>query len=262
MARESVSKTLVVAGLLSVVCSAVVSSTAVLWRPAYAINKDLDRKKNILQAAGMFERGQSVDELFGQFEIKVVDLATGEFRDDIDAATFDQRKAAKSAGQGGRIPKADDLARIKRRSHYALVYIARDEGGALQQVVLPVHGRGLWSTLYGYIALGADLSAINGFAFYEHGETPGLGGEVDNPDWRAKWVGKSAFGAGGELKIEVLKGNVDPRDPDLQHRVDGLAGATITSRGVSNLLRYWLGADGFKPLLDRLRNTKGENDNG
>ncbi len=262
MARESVSKTLVVAGLLSVVCSAVVSSTAVLLRPAYGINKDLDRKKNILQAAGLFEEGRSVEELFGQFEIKVVDLATGEFRDDIDAATFDQRKAARSAAQGVEIPLSDDIAGIKRRSLLAPVYIAMDEGGALQQVVLPVHGRGLWSTLYGYLALGADLTTINGFAFYEHGETPGLGGEVDNPRWKAKWIGKLAFDAGGEVKIDVLKGNVDPRDPDLQHKVDGLSGATITTRGVSGLLRYWLGPAGFKPLLDRLRNTKGESENG
>jgi Na+-transporting NADH:ubiquinone oxidoreductase subunit C len=257
MAKDTVTRTLIVAGLLSVVCSALVSTSAVVLRPRQAENKDLDRKKNILQAAGLFEEGRPVAELFAQFEIRVVDLATGEFRDDIDVVTFDQRKAAKSNDQGLAIPKKKDLAGIKRRSQFALVYVSLDEKGALQQLILPVHGKGLWSTLYGYLALDADLTTINGFAFYEHGETPGLGGEVDNPRWKKQWIGKEAFDAEGNASIEVLKGKVDPASADSKHEIDGLAGATITSRGVSALLKYWLGEEGFKPLLDRLRKEKG-----
>ena len=128
-------------------------------------------------------------------------------------------------------------------------------------MILPVHGKGLWSTLYGYLALDSDLTTINGFAFYEHGETPGLGGEVDNPRWKAQWIGKKAFDQEGNIKIKVLKGKVNPKSSDLQHEIDGLAGATITARGVDSLLRYWLGESGFKPLLDRTR-SKGGKDNG
>jgi Na+-transporting NADH:ubiquinone oxidoreductase subunit C len=262
MANESVSRTLLVAGLLAVVCSALVSSSAVLLRPEQARNKDLDRKKNILQAAGIFKEKQAVDEQFSRFEIKVVDLSTGEFRDDIDAATFDQRKAAKSNDQGMAITGEDDIAGIKRRSRYALIYIARDSNGDLEQLILPVHGKGLWSTLYGYLALDSDLTTINGFAFYEHGETPGLGGEVDNPRWKAQWIGKQAFAEDGTAWLEVLKGKSNPDSPDAIHQIDGLSGATITSRGVDSLLRYWLGEHGFKPLLDQLKSTKGEIDNG
>jgi Na+-transporting NADH:ubiquinone oxidoreductase subunit C len=261
MARETVSDTINVAGLLSVVCSALVASSAVMLRPQQAENKDLDRKKNILEAAGLFEEGKSTEEQFQEFEIKIVDLATGEFRDDIDAATFDQRKAARSDETGVAIAKENDLGGIKRRSLTALVYVSLDGEGGLRQLILPVHGKGLWSTLYGYLALDADLTTINGFAFYEHGETPGLGGEVDNPRWKEQWIGKKAFDEEGNLKIKVLKGKVNPNSPDLQHQIDGLAGATITSRGVSSLLHYWLGESGFKPLLDRLRSKKGK-DNG
>ena len=249
-----------IAGLLAVVCSALVSTSAVLLRPLQAKNQDLDRKKNILQAAGIFEKKKSVEEQFQKFEIRVVDLATGEFAEDIDVATFDQRKSARSGDGGIAIAEDLDLGGIKRRSLHALVYIARGDGGKLEQLILPVHGKGLWSTLYGYLALDADLTTISGFAFYEHGETPGLGGEVDNPRWKAQWAGKSAF-EGGDLKIEVLKGKVDQDGPDQRHQVDGLSGATITSRGVDALLQYWLGEEGFKPLLDRLRSEKGA-DNG
>ncbi len=261
MANETVSKTFLVAGALSVVCSAFVASSAVLLRPKQAKNKDLDRKQNILQAAGLLEEGKSIEELFQQFEIKIVDLATGEYRDDIDAVTFDQRKAAKSDDQGIPVEKADDIAGLARRSLYALVYLAQDEKGDLRQLILPVHGRGLWSTLYGYIALDADLSTINGFSFYEHGETPGLGGEVDNPRWKAQWIGKKAFDESGDLKITVLKGRVNPDSPTIEHEIDGLAGATITSRGVDALLKYWLGENGFGPLIDRLQ-SKEEKSNG
>jgi len=256
MAEETTIRTLVVAGLLSVVCSALVSSSAVLLKPVQERNKDLDRKKNILQAAGIYQKGQSIEDLFSRFEIKVVDLETGKFRDDIDAATFDQRRAAESSDQGVAIPKADDLAGIKRRSRFALIYLARDDKGAIQQLILPVHGKGLWSTLYGYLALDSDLTTISGFSFYEHGETPGLGGEVDNPRWKKEWVGKRAFDADGNTKITVLKGKVNLNSPEAKFEVDGLSGATITTRGVDALLHYWLGKNGFKPLLDRLRSKK------
>ena len=257
MRNDTIAKTFLVAGLLSIVCSAFVSSSAVLLRPNQAKNKDLDRKKNILMAAGLYEKEKSVEEQFQQFEIKVVDLATGEFTEDVDVATFDQRRAAKSPDLSIKISKKDDLGGIKRRSRYALVYLSKDENGTLRQLILPVHGKGLWSTLYGFLALDADLTTIKGFAFYEHGETPGLGGEIDNPRWKAQWVGKKAFDQTGQIRIEVVKGKVNPNSPDRQYQVDGLSGSTITSRGVKALLRYWLGENGFKPFLTRIKKEEG-----
>jgi Na+-transporting NADH:ubiquinone oxidoreductase subunit C len=165
---------------------------------------------------------------------------------------FDQYQAASDSELGRSIPSDKDLADIKRRARYAPVYLIRD-GERFTQVVLPVHGKGLWSTLYGYIALESDLRTVAGFGFYEHGETPGLGGEVDNPQWLAKWEGKKVADEEGVPRIEVIKGNVDPDSPRARYQVDGLSGATMTSRGVTNLLRYWLGEDGFGPYLERMR---------
>ena len=256
MANDTISKTFIVAGLVSIVCSVFVSSSAVILKSNQVKNKDLDRKKNILMAAGLLEEDKSIEELFGKFEIKIVDLATGEYNEEIDAMTFDQRKAAKSPEYGIDIPKKMDSGSIKRQSKYALVYLAKDDEGKLQQLILPVHGRGLWSTLYGFLALDADLKTINGFAFYEHGETPGLGGEVDNPLWKAQWVGKKAFDENWNPRIEVLKGKVNPNSLDIQYQVDGLSGATITSRGITGLLDFWLGENGFMPFLNKLRNSE------
>ena len=149
----------------------------------------------------------------------------------------------------------ENTAGLTRLPDQVLVYELRDERGALDLVVLPVSGVGLWSTLYGFVALDADLQTVRGLTFYDHGETPGLGGEVDNPRWKALWPGRTVFD-GDEVRIEVIRGRAGPVDED-PYRIDGLAGATITSRGVTNLLRFWLGEQGFgrlsRPAAERGR---------
>jgi Na+-transporting NADH:ubiquinone oxidoreductase subunit C len=127
------------------------------------------------------------------------------------------------------------------------------EKGRTIKYILPVYGKGLWSTMYGFIALDTDLTTIQGFTFYEHGETPGLGGEVDNPRWKQIWVGKQAYDAEGRVQIRVIKGRVDPSAPEARFQIDGLSGSTLTTRGVDNLVRFWLGPDGYGPTMERLR---------
>jgi Na+-transporting NADH:ubiquinone oxidoreductase subunit C len=128
----------------------------------------------------------------------------------------------------------------------------------VSRVVLPVHGYGLWSTMYGFLALEADLDTVSGLRFFEHAETPGLGGEVDNPRWQAQWSGKRLFDEAGEFALQVLKGRVPEGAPDAQHKVDGLSGATITTRGVDNLVRFWVGEQAYGPFLARLRQEIGD----
>lgn len=128
-----------------------------------------------------------------------------------------------------------------------------EKDGALETLILPVRGYGLWSTLYGFVAVKGDLNTVVGFGFYQHGETPGLGGEVDNPKWKALWSGKTLFDEQGQLAVEIIKGSVDPQSAKATHQVDGLAGATLTSKGVNNLLHFWLGENGFGPLLANLK---------
>ena len=253
MPKETVGKTFLIAFLLCVVCSVLVSSAAVFLRPTQTVNKILDKKKNILMAAGLMEEGKDVDELFKSIEPKVVDMATGEYVEGMDPETYDQRRAAKDPDKSVAVPAAKDLGSIRRKARYASVYLVR-RGDQVRKVILPVHGLGLWSTLYGFLALDArDLNTIKGLVFYEHAETPGLGGEVDNPAWKALWNGKEAFDEAGNIRIEVIRGKIDPARPGSRYQVDGLSGATITSRGVRNMLRYWLSEEGFGAYLIRLK---------
>jgi Na+-transporting NADH:ubiquinone oxidoreductase subunit C len=266
--RDTAQRTFMVAASLCLVCSVLVSSAAVILRPAQQRNQQLDIQKNILTVSGQLDEAQPIDVQFRKnVEAKLIDLKTGtELSEtdlkyaEINLTTYDARKAAKVAATSTEVSPAGALPQIARRELYSLVYQVKKEDGTLDQVVLPIYGKGLWSTLYGFIAVEADGVTIRGITFYEHGETPGLGGEVDNPGWKATWEGKKAFGelSGDGIAtpvIEVLKGSVDKSSASATHQVDGLSGATITSRGVSLLVQYWLGADGFGPYLKTLQAT-------
>ena len=247
--NDSIKQIVMVAFSLCIVCSIVVSTAAVILKPAQQANKDLDRKRNILAAAGMLEEGKTVEELFRRIDARYVDLRTGEFAVDVPDG-YDQRAASKSPKLSTDL--AEDPAKIGRRADYAEVYLVQNVDGELDRLILPVHGYGLWSTLYGFIALESDANTVAGLGFFEHGETPGLGGEVDNPRWKAQWPGKRVY-RDDEAAIALAKGSVDRDSPNAPWRVDGLSGATITSRGVTNLVQFWLGEKGFKPFLDNLK---------
>ena len=256
MSRESTGKTFLVAGLLCIFCSVVVSSAAVGLRERQTKNKELDIKKNILAVAELEDESKTVDEIYAErIEARLIDMATGEYvkEDVIDPATYDQLEASRDPKMSIELTSDEDLGKIGRREKYSFVYLVNNEQGELEQLVLPVNGKGLWSTLYGFISLDKDLQTIKGLTFYQHGETPGLGGEVDNPNWKALWPGKKAFDDSGDVRIEVLKGQVIAADPNSQYQVDGLSGATITAKGVSQLLRFWLDEKGFGPYLDKRR---------
>ncbi|MCH8830278.1 MAG: Na(+)-translocating NADH-quinone reductase subunit C [Planctomycetes bacterium] len=285
--NESKLQTFKVAAILCLVCSIFVSTAAVLLRDRQNKNKDLDRQKNILIAAGLFDEqtGELItngrfdadtpfEDLFQKdeknprpwIEKATVDLETGK---PIDNAVkkqikdkfpngYDQRKASRDpdANWSSPLPSEKDIAGIKRRERYADVYYVYKANGDLDQIVLPVRGYGLWSTLWGFLSLDADLVTVRGITFYEHGETPGLGGEVDNPDWKNSWKGKQAFGPQGKVKIRVIKGKVRGSASDAVHRIDGISGATITCRGVTNMMIFWLGPDGFGPFLQQQRKNR------
>ena len=254
MANESIAKTLTVALTLCVVCAVVVSAAAVVLRPTQQANKALDLKTNILASAGLLQQGVDVETQFEQISVRIVDMDTGRFSDAVDAATYDQRKASKDPAMSKALPPKQDSAKIKRRAKYATIYLVEGSSG-LEKVILPIKGYGLWSTLYGFLALEADLQTVAGIGFYEHAETPGLGGEVDNPSWKASWVGKQAYQSGQRM-ISVIKGKVDPARSGAEYQIDGLAGATLTTRGIDNLVKYWLGTEGFEPLIQHLKSSE------
>ncbi len=248
MPPDSTPKTVFIAVALCLVASMIVSATSVALRPLQEQNKLIDKQKNVLQVAGLYEPGMNVLEAFSVFEPHVVDMATGTFTDEFDATTFDDRAAARDPELSIRL--TDDPAGIGRQTKYATIYLLRDDDGNIDKVILPMHGYGLWSTMYGFIALEENGNDIFGLQFYDHGETPGLGAEIDNPRWKALWGGKKLLDDQGELQITVAK-SAPAAGSDFH--VDAIAGATLTSVGVDNLVRFWMGEAGFAPFLETLK---------
>ena len=256
--QGSVAYNLGFAALVCFVCAVLVASAAVSLRERQEANAALEKQRNVLIAAGLASgreglTREEVAQRSAAIRQVVIDLATGEELPDIDPQTFDQSREAAEPSSSREAPP--NTAQVERIPHRALVYQLLDERGEIRLLILPVEGAGLWSTLRGFMALDADLDTIRGITFYEHKETPGLGGEVDNPKWKALWQGRKAFDESFEPTIAVIKGRAGTAEEDPYH-VDGLAGATITSRGVTNLLHFWLGENGFAAYLNRIRENR------
>lgn len=246
--------------ILALICSVLVAGAAVGLRPRQEANRKLDRKKNILRAAGLYQGKGDVETLFQQVKTRIIRLADGSFvpPETLDPAEFDQLQSALDDETGRKLNKKEDKAGLHRLEKFSLVYLVK-KAGHLDKVILPIRGKGLWSTLYGYVALSADLSTISGITFYEHGETPGLGGEIDNPDWQAGWQGKQLYDPNGpngpngqnrQPALQIVKGQAQG-----PYQVDGVSGATLTMNGVNNLMHFWFGKHGFGPFLERYKGS-------
>ncbi|MEO2036388.1 MAG: Na(+)-translocating NADH-quinone reductase subunit C [Planctomycetaceae bacterium] len=259
MQRDSILNTFKVAVLLCLVCSVVVSSLAVGLRDIQQQQKEAFRQQNILTAAGLWNSRENTKEEAGSFYKQyitpvVIDLETNKPADiPEDDKRLDPKAAARDPNWHTLVTDLGedvrDVASIRKREHYSTIYEVR-EGGQLQTLVIPIRGYGLWSTLWGFIALdvtkaaeGPQAITIKGLSYYQHGETPGLGGEVENPLWTRKWPGKLVYDSDWNVRVEVSK------LATTDYQVDALSGATITSNGVTSMLQFWLGEHGFGPYL-------------
>jgi Na+-transporting NADH:ubiquinone oxidoreductase subunit C len=253
---ESGSRTLLVTFMVCLVCSVVVASAAVLLRPIQESNQKADLIRNIIEVSGLLQEGLTAEQAIERIDARLVELATGDETDVMDPETFNITRAGKDHTISTALARREDVAQIRRAPHYLPVYRIVGDNGELQLLILPVYGYGLWSTMYGFLALEGDLRTVQGLRFYQHAETPGLGGEIDNPRWRAQWEGKVLFDDEWRVQVELVRGSIDSSTPEAQHQVDALAGATITSRGVENLLNFWLSDKGYGPYLSRLRHER------
>ncbi|ELB2076718.1 Na(+)-translocating NADH-quinone reductase subunit C [Vibrio parahaemolyticus] len=252
--NDSIKKTLGVVIGLSLVCSIIVSTAAVGLRDKQKANAVLDKQSKIVEVAGIEANGKKVPELYAEYiEPRLVDFATGEFveeaADGSKAANYDQRKAAKDNATSIKLTADQDKAKIIRRANTGIVYLVKN-GDDVSKVIIPVHGNGLWSMMYAFVAVETDGNTVSGITYYEQGETPGLGGEVENPSWRAQWVGKKLFDENHKPAIKVVKGGAPAGS---EHGVDGLSGATLTGNGVQGTFDFWLGDMGFGPFLAKVR---------
>jgi Na+-transporting NADH:ubiquinone oxidoreductase subunit C len=256
MNNDSPQKALLVVFLVALVCSILVSVAAVILKPIQLKNQLVERSRNVVALTGLVREDTALtdDELLRaveQLDIRVIDIDAGRFEPNMNATDIDARAAVKDAELSSAIPGADDLARLGRRSRYEVVYLVWN-GAALSRIIFPISGQGMWSTIYGYIALESDLNTVAAVSFYEQAETAGLGDQVQDPGWLAQWQGRRLFDDQGTFRFRTGPDNIDPSSPAAAYQVDSLSGATVTSDAVTQMIAYWFGAHGYRSLLDYL----------
>ncbi|MGB0452503.1 MAG: Na(+)-translocating NADH-quinone reductase subunit C [Bacteriovoracaceae bacterium] len=256
MQKDSTLGTIIVAGVLCIFCSVMVSTSAVSLKPLQEQNKKLDVKKNLLLSAGLLENKsaskEEIERAFSVVETKIVDLSTGQYNTEMNPDNYDQMSAASDPKLNTKIPSEKDYASIKKRERFSKVFFIK-EGETVKQIILPMYGKGLWSTMYGFLVLSTDTTTVEGIGFYQHGETPGLGGEIENAQWQASWKGKRVYDESFNPILSVIKGSVTDNTANKEYKIDGLSGATLTCNGVTGMIKYWMGEEGFGPFLKKYR---------
>lgn len=251
--NDSIGRTLLVVLVLCLVCSVVVAGSAVGLKSRQQEQKALDKQRNILDVAGLATLKMSGEEVKSTFESRItprlLNLKTGEMLDK-NPGNFDQAAALRSPSESIEIVANQDRAGIKRRSNIVEIYLVRDQQNKVQEVVLPVYGKGLWSMMYAFVSLQTDGRTVKGMTYYDHGETPGLGGEIENLAWRTQWIDKKLLDDNGKPAIRLVKGGARQGD---EYGVDGLSGATLTANGVQHTFDFWMGEFGFGPFLKQVR---------
>ena len=243
--NDSRGKMLAMAFLVSGLSALAVSSAAVLLSPQLEANRSAERQARLdamlseLPALATLLSETGADGL----DVLVADLDAGGLAD-VDPAAFDPE--ALDAEQITTLDPEEDIAGIGTRPDLAQLYVARD-GQDIAAVILPVYGQGYQSVIRGFLALEGDLNTVAGLTITEQAETPGLGANIESASWQAQWPGTELRGPEGEIRVAVVRGGAST-----EYEIDAITGATRTSNGVQNMIRFWIGPQGFGPILDGL----------
>ncbi len=247
--NESRTKTIVIAFLVSVVCALLVSGATVLLRPIQTANRAAEEQTRITALVqGVPGMADLLTQSGGALSTVVIELAKGRAAPDVTADTLAVALADTSNWTALR-PDADP-AGLGQRPNFAQVFLLRD-GEDISLVLLPMTGLGYGGRIDAILALRGDMNTIAGIAITGHSETPGLGGRIAEPAWQAGFPGISLHDAAGDLRFAVARAETSS-----PHEVDGITGATRTGRGMTNMVRFWLGPDGYGPLIRAIERSE------
>ncbi|MEA3288060.1 MAG: NADH:ubiquinone reductase (Na(+)-transporting) subunit C [Candidatus Marinimicrobia bacterium] len=225
--------TLGFAAAVTMVCSVLLASAATLLKDRQEQNVQLDIKCNILTVLGLTEsKAVEAEKIFSLYNDNVKTFVV-----DLDGKRLTGRKAEDID------PKVEpDL----------LPVYARKDGDKITAYCVPTQGKALWSTVKGYIALESDLNTVKGITFYSHGETPGLGGEIDKEWFTEAFKGKTILNESGEIvSVTIVKGKMREDEQNPEHKVDGISGATLTTKGLNQFIKATL--DKYEPYFKTVR---------
>lgn len=247
-------------GLVALVCSLIISTVAVSLKQRQEDQKAINFQKSVLEVAKIQVENNDIIKTYNDnVEVRYVDLNKGKWATESDVKAIGNNYAdvllvSKYRKYVAQLPSKDNIAGLKNNEYAWIqpVYLIKDKG-QVSQVILPFYGNGLWSVMYGLLAIEPNGNTVKNIIYYQQGETPGLGGEVENPNFTKQFEGKQIYNLEGSqptTPLLQLEKNASPSD---KYHVNALTGATLTSNGVSNQLQFWLGDKGFGKFLHNLR---------
>ncbi|GIU35907.1 Na(+)-translocating NADH-quinone reductase subunit C [Shewanella schlegeliana] len=248
--KDSFMGTMIFTVTLCLLCSFMITGTAEVLKERKLVKKRDELMRNVLLAADVDLSGDKDFRVIFEKDVKplLVSLDTGDVDSNANVMDFDPRMAAINPDTSSKPKK--DTAKIKSRADQVRVFKVFDDNGKLRSIVVPIYGKGLWSMIYGFVALKPDLNTIENIVVYEHGETPGIGDFLNDPEWTSKWHNKQIFDEKGKVAFKVVKGGAKEGDV---HGVDAVSGATMTGRGLQRAVQFWFGNEGFETFFQKLK---------
>jgi Na+-transporting NADH:ubiquinone oxidoreductase subunit C len=257
MDNDNPLKALLVVTTTALVCSILVTVATVKLQPIQKSYQNLERNRAIVQISGLTNDSKLLSDreivsLFQKMEAKIIDLKVGRFDTKYNPSTFETWKIDNDPELSVAIPAESDIAKLSRRSELITVFLVKDKD-KLERLLLPISGQGMWSKIYGFIALETDLNTIADIIFYKQAETSGIGDKILNPDWQSSWRTKQLYDDNGILQIGIQGSQSAQNNLASKHQVDAITGATVTVDAVKNLVSYWFGSHAYKSFLDNFR---------
>jgi Na+-transporting NADH:ubiquinone oxidoreductase subunit C len=257
MDNQNPIKALLVVTVTALVCSILVTFTVVKLQPIQKSYQNIERNRALVQISGLTNdinllSDREIVNIFQKIEARIIDLRVGQFDTKYNPDTFDTWTIDNNPELSIPIPTENDIAHLSRRSQLITVYLVKDKD-TMDRILLPIYGQGMWSKIYGFIALETDLNTIADIIIYKQAETSGIGDKILNSDWQSSWRKRKIYDDKGRLQIGIKGGQSDQKSLVSVHQIDAITGATVTVDAVKNLVRYWFGVHGYEPFLDNFR---------
>lgn len=245
---DSRGKTIAVAFLVSAVCALLVSGATVILRPIQAANRAAEQQMRLeALVAAIPGMSQLMAEAEGaSLAAVVIDIEEGAASEDVTPETY--AAALEDPANWTALAPEDDMASLGSRPDIAQIYLLRS-GDKVSLAILPIFGAGYNGPIEAMIALRGDMNTVAGLTVTQQSETPGLGARIEEPGWQASFAGKRIADEAGNVRFDVAHG---PSASD--YEVDGITGATRTSNAISRIVRFWMGPDGYGPLIHAIQN--------
>lgn len=210
---------------LTIICGGLLALAAQGLKEPQERNIAQERRENILSTVMELKKGDNVNEIYDKRVNAFVVDYNGNVKEGVKPADVNLAAEYKKPARERLLP----------------VYEFRSETNPdqVENVVFPLFGFGLWDNIWGFVALENDMNTIKGVKFQHKGETPGLGARINTDDIQSRYRGKKVFEGDQLVSVTMMKGEGNDYSAD-QHKVDGMSGATLTGKGVNNMLKDYL----------------------